>query len=157
MKRTAILLLTLLLCCCAGCRAEPPLHDSFTADFQTTYNGPQWQGTLTRTADGVDMTFFDPYTVSGLRVTYAGDRMQICCGDLTADAGSDLLSEASLPCLLYTTLLYLNQAQYTGDRDGEDHYTVPTPNGEAEITARDGIPASIILPKNHITVKLVQS
>ena len=153
MKRIVVLPLAFLLCCCAGCSKEPPtVGDSFTLSLRTQYNGLDVCGTLTRSTEGLQLNLTEPYTVAGMRFDYADEQLCIDCDDLQTRAASDHLPASALPARLYTALLYLPQAEYQGSDDGTDTFLLPASDGDAVLRARDGIPLSLILPKDQTEI-----
>ncbi len=147
MKKIAVMLLTILLFSLTGCSKEPPtISDSFTVGLQAEYNQLGLSGVLTHNANGTQITFTEPYTLSGLRFGYADEELTIGFTGHETHADSGYLPEAALPSRLYTTLLYLSQAQYTDSKDGTDAFAIPTPSGEAVLTAKEGIPTLLTLP-----------
>ena len=150
MKRF-IILLAVLPCCLVGCSKEPPtLNDSFTVGFRTAYNDLDLSGELKHDFEGTSITLNEPYTVDGLCFDYAEEQLCVGYSSFETRAGSDYLPEGSLPSRVYDALLYLSQAQYTGSENDVDTFTVPTPQGEATITAAEGIPTGMTLPKSEI-------
>ncbi len=152
MKRIILLLsavlLSVVLCSCG----EPPtLNTDFSTDFSVTQDDVGYQGTLA-VADGalsVDMTA--PYTVAGLRFGYDENGLTIGCGGLETVANSDYIPPSSVPAILHNTLAYLPQATYTESSDSGDSFSLPTPYGEAQITAVDGVPKELYDPHSGLT------
>ncbi len=148
MKRIIVLFITLIsVLCLSSCKAEPPGPDSaFISDFSVTDGDMDYSGSVELNESGMTISLNEPYTVSGMSFTYNVDGMSISRGGLSAKANSDYIPSRAVPSVLHDALSYLSQAEYQSTEDGEDIYTLPTPYGEAELTAENGRIRSMKVP-----------
>lgn len=138
--------------CLTACGEPPTAADSFKADFSVSRDGIAYSGALTLTDSGLSVTMTAPYTVEGMRFDYTSDGLSISRGGLSAKANPDYISANAIPSVLHNTLTYLSQAAYTGSGNGEDSFTLPTPYGEAVITASNGAPISLTDPYSGLEI-----
>lgn len=148
MKR--ILSMTALICILlslSACSAEPPgLADAFDADFSTVLSDTEYRGRLTADNDSLTLLMTAPYTVEGMSFEYTDDGLSIGKNGMKTEINCDYIPSAALPSMLHNALNYLDSASYKGSEDGDDIYTMPTPYGDAEIRAINGLPQMLTLP-----------
>lgn len=136
---------------------EPPTVDSeFEADFSVVQDGSEYTGRLSVGEEGMSVDITAPYTVAGLGFDYSADGLSIRLGGLSANANCDYIPSTAVPEVLHNTLTYLGQAQYKETSDGEDSFTLPAPNSEAEITAKDGVPTGLYDPHSGLSFCFTQ-
>lgn len=148
MKR--ILSLSALICILlslSACSSEPPsLADAFGADFSTVLGDTEYHGRLSSDNDSLTLLMTAPYTVEGMSFEYTDDGLSIGKGGMNTEINCDYIPSAALPSMLHNALAYLDSSSYKGNDNGEDIYTLPTPYGDAEIRALNGLPRMLTLP-----------
>ena len=148
MKR--ILSLTAAICIMlslSACSAKPPaLAEAFEADFSAVLGDTEYRGRLTADKASVTLLMTAPYTVEGMSFEYTDEGLSIGRGGMNTEVNCDYIPSTALPSRLHNALAYLESASYAGSRDGGDVYTLPTPYGDAEITADNGLPQKMSLP-----------
>ena len=151
MKRILLLFMTLpilLLCACG----DPPAVQSDCRLAFTAHNADiPCAGTVEKDGDTLTVTMSEPYTVQGMIFSYEGETLSIRYGGHSAQANADHLPADSIPGILYGTLSYLPQATYSGTQDDTDRFILPAPCGDCELTAQNGIPVSLTVPKSGLT------
>lgn len=151
MKKLLCILLLLPILSLTACQKEPPtVQDSFDLTFTVKQDDTDYAGTLTL-GDGImNITMTDPYTIEGMAFTYENGELTIGRGSLGTKANCDYLPAESIPASLYDALTYLSQAVYTESTDGSDSFTLPTPYGNAVLTAENGLPTSLQVPQSDL-------
>lgn len=151
-KHLFLLCIALLpLFCLAACGEPPTVSADFAADFHVTQDETDYCGTLSLDGENLHIEMTEPYTVAGTGFDYAGKELTITAGGHSTQANSDYLPSRAVPSVLHNTLAYLAQAAYTDSEDGADRFTLPTPHGEATLTARDSLPVSLYDPHTKLT------
>lgn len=149
MKRLIILpILFAVIFALSSCGEPPTVQSDFTASFTANYDDVDYAGTVTKNGDNLTVTFSAPYTVEGTAFCYEDGTLCIRYAGHSTQANADYLPANSVPAMLHNTLSYLSQASYTGTQDGKDHFSLPTPYGDASFTAQDGIPLSLTAPQS---------
>ena len=140
---TAVILILLSL---SACSAKPPeLAEAFEADFSALLGDAEYRGRLTADKDSLTILMTVPYTVEGMSFEYTDEGLSIGRGGMNTEVNCDYIPSTALPSRLHNALAYLGSASYSDSRDGEDIYTLPTPYGDAGITAKNGLPLKITL------------
>lgn len=132
----------------SSCGEPPTVQSDFSASFTARYEDIDYAGAVTKEDDCLDVILSQPYTVSGMTFCWEGSALSVRYMDHSAGANADYLPADSVPAALHNALAYLPQAAYTGTENGEDRFTLPTPYGDAELTAQDGIPKSLTVPNS---------
>lgn len=152
MKKRILMLLTVLLAITAlsACGKAPEVNSDFTAAFSAVNedDGAAYTGSLVKNGDDLHISLDTPYTVKGTVFDYTDGGLHIVSGSHSTNADSFYLPLNSLPATLYNALAYLDQAEYSSTESGEDRYTLPTPEGSAELYAKDGAPVSLVDTKS---------
>ena len=151
MKRIFLLFMTLPLFLLSACGEPPTVESDCRLAFTAENAELPYAGTVEKNGDTLTVTLSDPYTVQDMAFTYEGDMLSINYGGHSTQSRADYLPADSVPAMLYSTLSYLPQAAYSGTQDGADRFILPTPYGDTELTARDGIPVSLTVPKSALT------
>ena len=152
MKRIACILLLLPVLLLSACRGEPPtVKDAFTLSFTVSQDDVDYAGILDRTEDSLTVTMTAPYTVRGTAFCYRDGGLSIDYAAHSTQANCDYLPSKSIPTVLYNASAYLSQAVYTESRDGEDHFTLPSPYGDTQLTVADGIPVQLCDPYSGLS------
>lgn len=141
----------------SACGEPPELNTDFTAEFSAVHNGTEYCGRLSAGRGRLSILMTAPYTVSGLGFDYDGSRLNMSLGGLNAAVNSGYLPSAAVPEALHNTLAYLDQAAYSGTEDSQDVYTLPSPYGDAKLTAVNGYPLSLYDPHTGMTFCFSQS
>lgn len=148
MKR--ILSLTVVICILlslSACSAKPQaLAEAFEADFSCVLGDTEYRGRLTADKASVTLRMTAPYTVEGMSFEYTDEGLSVGRGSMKTEVNCDYIPSNALPSRLHNALAYLESASYAGSEDGGDIYTLPTPYGDAEITAENGLPLKMNLP-----------
>ncbi|MBQ3329665.1 MAG: hypothetical protein IJG87_00635 [Ruminococcus sp.] len=139
-----ILLIPLFLL--VSCGEPPTVQSDFTASFTADHNGSVYRGTVAKEGGGLVVSLSEPYTVSGMEFCWEDSALSVRCQGHCTNANADYLPADSLPASLHNALAYLPQASYLSTENGEDRFTLPTPYGDAALTARSGIPTSLADP-----------
>lgn len=151
MKKLLCILLLLLILSLTACQKEPPtVQDSFDLAFTVTQDETDYAGTLNLGDGTMKITMTAPYTIEGTAFTYENGELTIGCGSLGTKANCDYLPAESIPTSLYDALTYLAQAVYTESQDGSDSFSLPTPYGDAVLTAENGLPTSLQIPQSDL-------
>lgn len=144
MKRILSLSICLILLFSLSACGEPPTVESnFTVSFTVSRNDTDYAGTLIREEGVLNIQMSEPYTVKGMAYCYQDGELSLSYGGLSTKSSCDYLPDDSIPGALFESLAYLSQATYTESSDGEDSFSLPTPYGNATLTAKDGIPTSL--------------
>ena len=144
MKKLILLLSAACIALCLSSCGEPPsVATVFDADFTVSRSGEDYSGRLSLTGESLTVAMTAPFTVEGMSFDYTDEGLTISRGGLSASANSDYIPAAAIPSVLHDTLTYIGQAAYIGSDGGEDSFTLPTPYGEATLTARDGDPVRL--------------
>ncbi len=152
MKRTVCILLLLPILLLTACKSEPPaISETFRLNFTVSQGDVDYEGIVDRSDDTLTVAMTSPYTVEDTVFRYDDDGLSVCYGTHSARANCDYLPYKSIPTVLYNASVYLSQASFVEKIDGEDHYTLPTPHGDAQLTAADGIPAELYDPNSGLT------
>ena len=151
MKRIFLLFMTLPLFLLSACGEPPTVESDCRLAFTAENAELPYAGTVEKNGDTLTVTLSEPYTVQDMAFTYEGDMLSINYGGHSTQSRADYLPTDSVPAMLYSTLSYLPQAAYSGTQDGADRFILPTPYGDSELTARDGIPVSLTVPKSALT------
>ena len=151
MKRIFLLFMTLPLFLLSACGEPPKVESDCRLAFTAENAELPYAGTVEKNGDTMTVTLSEPYTVRDMAFTYEGDMLSINYGGHSTQSRADYLPTDSVPAMLYSTLSYLPQAAYSGTQDGADRFILPTPYGDTELTARDGIPVSLTVPKSALT------
>ena len=151
MKRIFLLFMTLPLFLLSACGEPPTVESDCRLAFTAENAELPYAGTVEKNGDSLTVTLSEPYMVQDMAFTYEGDMLSINYGGHSTQSRADYLPTDSVPAMLYSTLSYLPQAAYSGTQDGADRFILPTPYGDAELTARDGIPVSLTVPKSALT------
>lgn len=152
MKRLFLILLCMLMISLSACGEPPTMNSDFTSAFTAEYQGAEYAGTVSKEGDRLTITMNAPYTVQGIAFCYQGDELSIRCADHSTNANSEYLPDSGVPTVLHNTLAYLPQAVYISTESGADTFTLPTPYGDATLTAREGVPQSLTDPHSGIEV-----
>lgn len=151
MKRIlALSILFILMLTLSACSEPPTVNAEFTAPFSVQYNGIDYAGTVSNSGSSLTLSMTAPYTVQGMVFDYQDSTLSVRYADCAANANADYLPSDSIPSILHNNLAYLAQASYDSSQDGADSFTLPTPYGEAALTAKEGIPTSLTDPKSGI-------
>ena len=143
-----LFILVLTLCACG----EPPtVQSDFFARFTVQKDEISYAGTLQKKGSCMTLTMTEPYTVTGMSFCREDSALSIRYAGHSAEVTSDYLPADTVPTALYNSLSYLEQAAYTGTENGTDHFTLPTPYGDAKLTARDGMPTTLDDPYSGMT------
>lgn len=145
-----VLTLTLFL---TSCGEPPTVNSDFLAVFTTTYQNEDYAGTIKKDGDHLTIAMTSPYTVQGLIFEYQGDALSIRRGDHSANSKTEYLPDNSIPAVLRNTLVYLPQATFSKTEDGADIFDLPTPYGDATVTALNGIPTTLTDPHSGLEIK----
>ena len=143
---TAILLLSALFL--TSCGKAPAVADDFTVAFvaENTDSNLTYEGILSKSADSVSIAMTAPYAVKNTSFTYEEDDLRISLDGLRTEADSHYLPQDSMPSVLYRDISTLSHASYTGSDGKEDRYAIALPQGDAALTAVNGIPTSLSDP-----------
>ena len=133
----------ILLFSLSACGEPPTVENNFTVSFTVSRNNTDYAGTLSQKDGVLYIQMSEPYTVKGMAYCYRGGELSLSYGGLGTKASCDYLPDDSIPGALFEALTYLSQATYTESKDGEDSFNLPTPYGNATLTATDGIPTSL--------------
>lgn len=148
------LALTAMLCSCG----EPPtVNADFSADFAVTQDGTDYRGALTLADGALTVSFTAPYTVAGMTFGYSGEGLTISRGDLGTVVNCDYIPASAAPEVLHNALAYLPQASYAESDESGDHFTLPTPYGDALLTAEDGVPTALSDPHTGMSFTFTPS
>ena len=140
----------IILASLTACGEPPTVNNDFSAAFSARCGDTDYAGTLTKDGDVLTIDMTEPYTVQGITFTYQGGKLSVGYAGHSAEATAGYLPGSCIPSSLHGTLPYLPQAEYTETADGTDHFTLPTPNGAAQLTADNGSLLSLTDP-NGIT------
>nr|WP_316622859.1 hypothetical protein [uncultured Ruminococcus sp.] len=151
MKRIFLLFMTLPLFLLSACGEPPTVESDCRLAFTAENAELPYAGTVEKNGDTLTVTMSEPYTVQDMAFTYEDSALSINYGGHSTQSSADYLPTDSVPAMLYSTLSYLPQAAYSGTQDGADRFILPTPYGDSELTARDGIPVSLTVPKSALT------
>ena len=148
MKRSLTVLLSAIIFTfpLSACGEQPTVDGDFTAAFTTKYLGADYSGTLYKNGDHMTVSMNDPYTARGLVFDYRGDTLGISLGVHSTETDPEYLPYDCIPSVLRNSLAYLPQAAYSGTEDGSDIFALPTPYGDATLTAQNGVPLSLTDP-----------
>ena len=130
----------------SACGEPPKVNSDLTAAFTTEYLGADYSGTLNKNGDHMTITMNAPNTARGLVFDYRGDTLSINLGVHSTEADTEYLPYNCIPSVLHNSLAYLPQAAYSGTEDGSDIFALPTPYGNATLTAQNGVPLSLTDP-----------
>ena len=147
MKRYMILpILFAVILSLSACGEPPTVQSDFSSSFTVSRGDIDYAGTIAK--DGTELTviFTEPYTVNGTAFCWDVETLSIRYAGHSTQANADYLPADSVPAVLHNALCYLPQAVYTETADGEDHFSLPTPCGDASLTAADGVPTSLTDP-----------
>lgn len=147
MKRILSLIICLIpLLSLSACGEPPTVESNFTVSFTVSQDDTDYAGTLSRKDDSLNIQMSAPYTVKGMEYHYQDGELSLSYGGHSTKANCDYLPADSVPEVLFDTLTYLPQATFIESNGGEDSFNLPTPYGDASLTARDGIPTSLYEP-----------
>lgn len=152
MKRIILMLPILLILTLAlsACGKPPTVNSDFSSSFTAVYQGEDYEGTLRKDGDQLTIAMQAPYTVDGISFDYQGDTLSIRCADHSTIVSFDYLPDSSIPTVLYNTLAYLPQATYIATENDSDTFTLPTPYGDATLSAQDGVLRSLTDPHSGL-------
>ncbi len=151
MKKAIILSAALLLIILSACGKAPQAKSDFSVAFTAEHqdDDTKYTGTLTKSGDRIHITLSEPYTIKGMTFDYQDSELSIERNGHNAITNCRYLPADSLPSTLHNILAELTHAAYTKSENGEDLYTIPTPYGEAELSASDGIPTALTAPESR--------
>ena len=148
MKRFFLPMLCIPVLLLSSCGEPPTVQSDFSASFTARYKDTDYAGTLTKEGDHLAVTLYEPYAAEGMSFCWEDSALSVRYMGHSTKANADYLPADSIPAALHNTLAYLSQASYTGSENKEDRFTLPTPYGNAELTAQDGIPKSLTDPNS---------
>lgn len=152
MKRILLLFMTVPLFLLSACGEPPTVESDCRLTFTVENTELSYAGEVEKSGDDLTVTLTEPYTVQGMTFSYESDSLSIRYGGHNTQAHPDYLPFESIPALLYNTLSYLPQAAYSSTQEDFDIFILPTPYGDSELTAKDGVPVTLNVPKSDLTV-----
>ncbi len=155
MKRLLLILAVILIALLSACGEPPTVSTEFDADFAVTQEDIAYKGTLTLSDGTLSVVFSEPYTVQGMAFNYGADGMRITYAGHETAANCDYIPSKAIPQVLHNALAYLPQATYTGSDESGDCFSLPTPYGEATLTAKDGVPTALDDPHAGLRFRFI--
>lgn len=147
MKRLICLLFgAALVCCTAACGEPPKAPTDFSAVYRICRDDIDCRGTVTVEEGDIRVTVSSPGSAKGLSFDYTDDGLTVGYAGHGTKINADYIPSAAVPSQLYRALAYLPQASYLGTEDGEDRFSLPSPERAAELRTRDGTPTKLIYP-----------
>ena len=149
MKRFLSLgILFVMILLLSACGEPPTVQSDFSASFTASRDDVGYAGTVTKSDASLTVIFSEPAAADGMEFCWENSALSIRYAGHSTQANADYLPSDSIPATLHNTLTYLSQAAYTGTENGEDRFTLPTPRGDAELTAENGVPTSLTDPND---------
>lgn len=147
MKRYFLLpILFAVILSLSACGEPPTVQSDFSSAFTASRDNIDYTGTVVKDGTSLTVTLSEPCTVDGMAFCWDDDALSIRYAGHSANANADYLPADSIPAALHYSLAYLPQASYTETANGTDHFKLPTPYGDASLTAVDGVPTTLTDP-----------
>lgn len=156
MKRLLLILAFVLIILLSACGEPPTVDKELDAEFAVTQEDTAYKGEIKLSDGKLTVTFSEPYTVQGMEFSYGADGMRITYAEHETTANCDYVPSNAVPQVLHNTLAYLPQATCTGSDETGDLFSLPTPYGEATLTARDGVPTALYDPHSGLRFSFTQ-
>ena len=153
MKRSVCIIASAFVMLGLGaCGEAPGVADSFSADFTANVNDTDCAGRITVSGGETLITLTAPRAAEGMSFDYSAEGLSIGFAGMKTLTAADLIPPKALPSVLNETLTYLDGATYRESGENGDVFALPTPYGEALITARGGLPVSLSDPYSGLEV-----